>query len=216
MAEPITILYHDASVAVCRKPAGLDSQSAVPAALRESLGGDAFCVHRLDRDVGGLMVYARTAAAAAALGKAIAAGRLEKDYLAVCAGRPSPDAGSLRDLLFHDAQRNKTFVVTRQRRGVREALLDYTVLEALADCSLLRVRLRTGRSHQIRVQFAARGMPLLGDRKYGSRVSGCGIALWSAGLAFPHPDDGAPMRFTAPPPASEPWTRFSIGGADHA
>ena len=122
----------------------------------------------------------------------------------------------MRDLLFHDAQRNKTYVVTRQRRGVRDALLDYRVLEAREDCALVRVQLHTGRSHQIRVQFASRAMPLLGDAKYGSRDRGVGIALWSAALAFPHPVSGEARRFTALPPESEPWTQFRIGGEEHA
>ena len=216
MKADIDILYQDAHLAVCVKPAGVDSQNGMPALLRENLGGEAFCVHRLDRDVGGVMVYARTSEAAAALSKAIAEGTLEKTYLAVCAGCPATSQGEMRDLLFHDAQRNKTFVVTRQRRGVREAVLDYRVLAAREDCSLVRVALHTGRSHQIRVQFASRGLPLLGDAKYGSRVRGCGVALWSAALAFPHPLSGETLRFTAPPPDTEPWTRFQIGGEAYA
>ena len=212
MEQHIDILYQDDCIAVCVKPAGVDSQNGMPALLRTQLGGEAYCVHRLDRDVGGVMVYARNAEAAAKLGSAIAGGRLEKEYLAVCAGRPPEARGEMRDLLFHDAQRNKTFVVTRQRRGVKEAFLDYQVLEALEDCSLVRVRLHTGRSHQIRVQFASRGMPLLGDRKYGSRIKDFGIALWSAALSFPHPVTGETLRFRAPPSKTDPWTRFQTGG----
>ena len=213
MEEPtLTLLYLDADLAVCVKPAGVDSQSAMPALLRTQLGGNAYCVHRLDRDVSGVMVFARTCEATAALGNAISENRLEKVYLAVCAGHPSEERGEMRDLLFHDAQRNKTFVVQRQRKGVKEALLDYQVLETQEDCSLVHVRLHTGRSHQIRVQFASRGMPLLGDRKYGSRIKDFGIALWSATLSFPHPVTGETLRFGAPPPKTEPWTWFQAGG----
>lgn len=208
MEQQLRILFRDESIAVCVKPAGIDAQNAVPALLRDALGGDALCVHRLDRDVGGVMVYARSPAAAAALGRAIPAGAFEKTYLAVCAGRPFPEEGELRDLLFHDAARNKTYVVKRMRRGVREAALRYRVLDAHADASLVRVCLLTGRTHQIRVQFASRDMPLLGDAKYGSRIRSCGIALWSAELSFPHPLSGEPLRFSAPPPAAAPWNAF--------
>ena len=107
-------------------------------------------------------------------------------------------------------------MVKRPRRGVREAVLDYRVLAAREDCALVAVRLRTGRSHQIRVQFASRGMPLLGDARYGSRVRDCGIALWSYALAFPHPLSGEILRFTAPPLEIAPWTRFDLAGELHA
>ena len=210
------ILYVDDSVAVCIKLAGTDAQDAMCALLREALGGEIYCVHRLDRDVGGVMVYARSAAAAAALSRAITDGRMQKVYHAVCAGKPEPDRGEMRDLLYHDVQRNKTYVVGRQRKGVREALLAYQTLSSDGDTSLIRVQLHTGRSHQIRVQFASRGMPLLGDRKYGSRERGCGIALWSTSLSFPHPVSGEQMRFSAPPPHIDPWTRFETAGDKNA
>ena len=212
MDRGLTVLFCDAAVAVCVKPSGVDSQTDMPGLVRAQLGGAAYCVHRLDRGVGGVMVYARTSAAAAALSTAIAQGKLEKSYLAVCAGCPDAPGGEMRDLLYHDAAKNKTYVVKRLRKGVREAVLDYRVLLRRSDCSLVAVRLHTGRSHQIRVQFASRAMPLLGDAKYGSDVRGCAIALWSQALAFPHPVSGEPLRFSAPPPQSEPWTRFEIGG----
>ena len=208
MQEAVPILYSDDAVAVCVKPAGLDSQTVLPAAVARRLGGEAFCVHRLDRDVGGVMLCARTRQAAAVLSREIADGLLEKEYLAVCAGRPSPESGELRDLLFHDAGKNKTFVVKRMRRGVKEAALRYAVLASDESKSLVRVRLLTGRSHQIRVQFASRGMPLLGDRKYGGAPLPGGPALWSAALAFPHPDTGETMRFSVPAPMAAPWTDF--------
>ena len=211
-APQLLLLYSDSHIAVCVKPAGIDAQNGVPEMLRAQLGGDAYCVHRLDREVGGVMVYARTAAAAASLGKAITEGRMEKAYLAVCAGRPAADSGTMRDLLFHDTQRNKSFVVTRQRRGVREAILDYQLLGCLEDCALVRVLLHTGRTHQIRIQFASRGMPLLGDRTYGSRRKDCGIALWSAALGFPHPFSREFLRFCAPPPDTAPWQFFDTRG----
>ena len=204
-APQLLLLYSDSHIAVCVKPAGIDAQNGVPEMLRAQLGGDAYCVHRLDRDVGGVMVYARSAAAATALSRAVAENAVEKTYLAVCEGVPDPTQGAMRDLLYHDASKNKTYVVQRQRKGVREAVLDYETLEAREGLSLVRVRLHTGRSHQIRVQFASRRLPLVGDGRYGAKTRG-EIALWSHALAFPHPVTGELLRFTAPPPERPPWT----------
>ena len=210
----IKLLYADAQLAVCLKPAGTDSEQGVPALLHAALGGDFFCVHRLDKAVGGVMVFARTKQAAAALGAAIAAGGMEKDYLAVVQGAPDEPSGRMRDLLYHDAARNKSFVVTRPRRGVKEALLDYELIGSLScegrTLSALRIALHTGRSHQIRVQFSSRGMPLVGDGRYGSALRGCPLALWSERLCFAHPAHGEELCFSAAPPACFPWTEFSF------
>lgn len=204
------ILYKDKSLAVAVKPAGVLSESpGMPELLRDSLGGSFYCVHRLDAGVGGVMVYARTGQAAAKLSDAMARKNFTKEYLAVVQGRPGQDRGLLRDLLFHDKSRNKTYGVDRMRRGVKEAELEYTVMGSKGELSLLRVRLHTGRSHQIRVQFASRAMPLLGDARYGSRYRDCGIALWSERLCFPHPFEEKTLDFRQAPPASYPWTEFS-------
>ena len=205
METELKILYLDDSVAVCVKPAGVDSQDGMCRLLSEQCGGTFFCVHRLDKAVGGVMVYARSAAAATALSRAVAENAVEKTYLAVCEGVPDPTQGAMRELLYHDASKNKTYVVQRQRKGVREAVLDYETLEAREGLSLVRVRLHTGRSHQIRVQFASRRLPLVGDGRYGAKTRG-EIALWSHALAFPHPVTGELLRFTAPPPERPPWT----------
>ena len=207
--QEAAILFQDGAVVVCVKPVGVDSQAGMCALLETQTGKPAFCVHRLDREVGGVMVYARSSAAAAALGKAVTAGALEKEYLAVCEGAPMLPAGEMRDLLYHDASKNKSYVVKRLRRGVREALLDYAVLETREGLSLVRVRLHTGRSHQIRVQFASRAHPLAGDARYGAKTRG-GIALWSHSLAFPHPESGERLCFSAPPPETPPWTQFDM------
>lgn len=209
MLVDIPILYQDDDLILCRKPAGLSSEGdGMPARLRETCGGDIFCVHRLDQPVEGLMVYARTKAAAAALSAAIAAGKMQKEYLAVVQGTPEGEA-VLRDLLFRDAAKNKSYVVKRMRKGVRPAELSYRTLERGEDLSLVRIRLHTGRSHQIRVQFASRGMPLAGDRKYGSRYTDCPLALFSVALSFPHPGDGHLVFREAEPPAVWPWSLFS-------
>lgn len=210
----MTVLFSDAHVTVCVKPVGAGSETDVPELLKAAGAAPALCVHRLDTAVGGVMVYAKTQKAASALSREIAAGGMGKTYLAVCAGVPKPTEGEMCDLLFKDSHSNKSYVVRRERRGVRRARLEYALLETLGEGgearSLVRVTLHTGRSHQIRVQFASRKMPLLGDGKYGSRVGG-GLALWSHSLSFTHPGTGERVSFTAaPPPESAPWNGFGL------
>lgn len=177
------ILYEDRDMAVCVKPVGLDAQAQVPQALQDQLGGAFYAVHRLDLNVGGVMVYARTKAAAAALSKAIAEGAMVKQYVALVHGVP-PEEGDWEDLLFKDSAKNKVFVVKRMRGGVKKARLEYRRLTQ-GETSLVRIRLHTGRSHQIRVQFASRGYPLVGDHKYGSRDGATAPMLFSCSVAFP-------------------------------
>ncbi len=179
----MTILFSDPSLAICIKPVGLDSESEVPAALREALGGEVFPIHRLDKNVGGVMVYARTKQAAAALSKAVQEGAMVKEYLAMVHGTP-PKTGDWQDFLFKDSRKNKVFVVKKQRAGVKPARLEFTRLSS-GDTSLVRVRLHTGRSHQIRVQFSSRGFPLVGDHKYGSRDERTAPMLYSYRITFP-------------------------------
>ena len=177
------ILYSDRELAVCIKPVGLDSETEVPAALKEQLGGELYPIHRLDKNVGGVMVYARTKQAAAALSRAVQSGTMVKEYVAMVHGTP-PESGDWTDLLWKDSNKNKVFVVKRQRSGVREARLEYQLLKG-GQTSLVRVRLHTGRSHQIRVQFSSRGYPLVGDHKYGSRDSRNEPMLFSCCITFP-------------------------------
>ena len=177
------IVYADEQIALCVKPVGQDSEHDVPAALIQQLGGTFFPVHRLDQNVGGLMVYARTKAAAAALSKAIQEGAMVKEYVAMVHGTP-PEKGDWTDLLFKDSSKNKVFVVKKERKGVKKARLEFVRLTE-ADPSLVRIRLHTGRSHQIRVQFASRGFPLVGDRKYGGKDDSPAPMLFSCRLSFP-------------------------------
>jgi 23S rRNA pseudouridine1911/1915/1917 synthase len=182
------IIYSDKGIVVCLKPVGLDSEAEVPAALAEQLGGEIFPIHRLDKNVGGLMVYARTKTAAAALSKAVQDGSLIKEYVAQVHGNP-PESGDWTDFLFKDSSKNKVFVVKKERKGVKKARLEFVRKGE----DLVRIRLHTGRSHQIRVQFASRGFPLVGDHKYGSRDEAAAPMLFSCCLSFPW--QGKQLRF---------------------
>lgn len=178
------ILFSDRDIVLCVKPVGLDSEIQMPAALKETLGSEIYPVHRLDKNVGGVMVFARTQAAAASLSKAIQEGKLIKEYVALVHGSP-PESGDWEDLLWKDSRKNKVFVVKRMRGGVKKARLEFTRLTS-GEESLVRIRLHTGRSHQIRVQFASRGYPLVGDHKYGARDNVPAPMLYSCKLTFPH------------------------------
>lgn len=185
------ILLENKDFVVCVKPVGLDSEKQLPEALSARLGGEVYPIHRLDQNVGGVMVFARTKAAAAALSKAVQEGCMVKEYVAQVRGTP-PEAGDWEDLLWKDSKRNKVFVVNRVRNGVKKARLEFRRLSA-GQTSLVRVRLHTGRSHQIRVQFASRGFPLVGDHKYGARDSDNAPKLFSCCITFPWKDQE--MRF---------------------
>jgi len=185
------LLYSDKDLAVCIKPVGLDSETQLPEVLRQALGGEIFPVHRLDKNVGGVMVYARTKTAAATLSKLIQDGSMQKEYVAQVHGTP-PESGDWEDLLFKDSRKNKVFVVKRMRTGVKPARLEFTRL-AQGESSLVRILLHTGRSHQIRVQFASRGFPLMGDHKYGARDNKDAPMLFSCCVCFPW--KGKQMRF---------------------
>ena len=189
------LLYSDGDIAVCVKPVGLDSEKEVPARLAELLGGEVFTLHRLDKNVGGVMVYARNKAAAARLSKAIQDGSMVKEYVAMVHGTP-PESGDWEDLLFKDSRKNKVFVVKKQRAGVKAARLEFKRLTA-GERSLVAIRLHTGRSHQIRVQFSSRGFPLVGDHKYGSRAQETAPMLFSCRITFPH--KGRTVSFEAYP-----------------
>ena len=204
------ILYADGDIVVCVKPARVlstDEPGGLPELLRQTLGTEDFrTVHRLDRVVSGLMVVARNAAAASELSRQVREDDFGKEYLAVLHGAPAEQSGTLRDLLGRDKARKMTFVADAPAKGVQEAVLDYRVLSGNVHMSKVHVRLHTGRTHQIRVQFASRGLPLVGERKYSERNDPCEIALWSYRLAFTHPKTGEPMEFTLQPPQEYPWT----------
>lgn len=177
------ILYCDEKIVACVKPVGLDSEKELPDALVQKLGGECFPVHRLDKNVGGVMVYARTGKSAATLSRLIQEGKFIKEYFALVHGTP-PEKGDWQDLLFKDSSKNKVFVVKKERKGVKKARLEFARLTEGTE-SLVRIRLHTGRSHQIRVQFASRGYPLVGDHKYGARDEKVAPMLFSWRITFP-------------------------------
>ncbi|MBR3973819.1 MAG: RluA family pseudouridine synthase [Oscillospiraceae bacterium] len=206
------LVYVDDDILVCLKPARVlstDEPGGVPDLAREALGdpkADVRTVHRLDRVVAGLMVLVRNAKAASELSRQIRDGEFEKEYQAVVHGTPEAMEGTLKDLLGRDKARKMTFVATEPAKGVQEAVLDYWVLGKTENLSRVRIYLHTGRTHQIRVQFASRGMPLVGERKYYEGNDPCEIALWSYRLGFTHPKTGKKMEFIHNPPEIYPWT----------
>ena len=216
--EDLHILYEDTHLVLCVKPVGVLSEDSeqgacMPALLRRHYREQGkpdyiATVHRLDKIVGGVMLFSRRREVTGKLTAAVAEHRVTKEYLAVLRGTPEKDSDTLTDLLFRDAAHNKSYVVQRMRKGVREATLDYTVLDKTDALTLVKVRLHTGRTHQIRVQFSHRGLPLLGDIRYGSKAD-CSAALWSYHLAFTHPVTKKAVDVTCPPPDRYPWDLFT-------
>lgn len=207
----MNILYEDKHIIVCQKQRGLLSQDgggkpSFTDKIKEHTKTEIYPVHRLDKDVGGVMVYAKTQHSAAELSKQVADRTMEKNYLAVVHGKP--EGGDMEDLLFFDRGKNKSFVVERERKGVKKALLSYETVETREDKSLVRVALHTGRTHQIRAQFASRKMSLYGDRRYGGRDEEKTIALWSYRIAFNHPVTKERMSFELLPQEDEAFREF--------
>ncbi len=206
------LVYVDEHIVVCEKPPRVlstDEPGGVPELVRQALGdekADVRTVHRLDRVVSGLMVLARSASAASELSRQIREDQFEKEYLAVVHGSPEAREGRLCDLLVRDKARKMTMVAKEPGKDVQPAALQYWLLNQAEGMSRVRIRLETGRTHQIRVQFASRGMPLVGERKYSTLDEDCHIALWSHRLAFTHPATGERVEFTLQPPEIYPWT----------
>ena len=205
------IIYQDSDILVCIKPARVlstDEPGGLPDLLRQALGNpqaDIRTVHRLDRVVSGVMVLARNARAASELSRQVRENGFSKEYLAVVHGCPQEKQGTYVDLLYRDKARKMTMVAMEPAKGVQEAVLDYVLENTCEDLSRVRIRLHTGRTHQIRVQFSSRGMPLVGERKYAVLEDPCEIALWSHSVGFTHPVTEEPMVFTHKPPVCYPW-----------
>lgn len=220
----LDILYEDKYVLVCVKPIGVLSQADNSEGLdmltiiRDYLSSKnenpyIGLVHRLDRNVGGVMVFSKNQNVTGKLSTAISEGNFTKEYLSIVHNSPEEASGVFKDLLFKDSSKNKSFVVKRPRKGVKEASLEYELIDSKETgkglISLVKIVLHTGRTHQIRVQFSSRKMPLLGDGKYGSTENGCEIALWSHRLAFTHPITKREINFSKVPPLHYPWNEFS-------
>ncbi|MBP3538923.1 MAG: RluA family pseudouridine synthase [Oscillospiraceae bacterium] len=208
------IIYKDSALVVCLKPPRVlstDEPGGMPELVRAALGdadADVRTVHRLDRVVSGLMVLARGAKAASELSRQIRDDEFEKCYLAAVHGDVG-EGGTMTDLMYRDKARKMSFVTYTPGKGVQEAVLDYKTLARTEGMSKVKIILRTGRTHQIRCQFASRGCPIVGDRKYGTLTDGdCEIALWSHEISFTHPETGERLHFSAEPPATGPWTAF--------
>lgn len=216
------IIFEDKFLIVCIKPYGVSSELTsagndmvtLLSDRRADRGEDDYIgvVHRLDMAVGGIMVYTKRNDTAAHLSKQMSEGGFCKGYIAITEGR-TEDSGRMDDLLFHDKTKNKTYVVDKERKGVHKASLEYTTLARTEldgkEYSLVKIKLLTGKTHQIRVQFASRRLPLLGDGKYGASNSNCQIALWSRELSFEHPKTGKRVSFECEPDKSSmPWSLF--------
>lgn len=164
-------------------------------------------VHRLDRPTGGVMVFAKTSKAASRLSDQLKTHQMRRVYLAAVSGK-MPLSGNLEDYLLKDGRTNQSRVVSKDTPGAKLARLRFITLEQLRDSSLVAVQLQTGRSHQIRVQMAAFGHPLIRDVKYNRETTTGNLALYSCSLFLVHPTTKEPLRFVCPPPKEEPWTSF--------
>lgn len=204
----IEIVFEDEYLIFAIKPVGVLSQQGNGENMIDLLSegrGEIYPVHRLDTAVGGLMVFAKTRQSAAKMSQLVSENKINKEYLAVLQGVPEKESDTLVDLLFKDSRKNKSFVVKRERKGVKKASLEYKLLSSKDNLSLVKVKLHTGRTHQIRVQFASRKLPLLGDGKYGSKCNKCTVALWSHSLNFIHPFTKEEIGFSVLPPETFPW-----------
>ena len=215
--KEITVLFEDNNIIAAVKPAGVLSQAGNTAdmiSLLDKGRGEIYPLHRLDKNVGGVMVFAKNKQAAAKMSQLISENRMSKSYYAVLCGKPEEDCAVLEDLLFKDSSKNKSFVVKRMRKGVKKASLEYKTVESVktdsGNLTLVKVKLHTGRTHQIRVQFSSRKLPLLGDGRYGGKSDKCDIALWSTEISFISPFNGQNLTFKAPLPQQYPWNLFEI------
>jgi 23S rRNA pseudouridine1911/1915/1917 synthase len=214
---PLPILFEDNHLLVVNKPAGLPTQGVVEGAAsvvtlakdylkrQYKKPGNVFLgvVSRLDSSVSGVLVLARTSKAAARLNEQFRERQARKVYWALVERPPDPAAGELIDWLKKDEKRQRMTVVAKHTIGAQRARLTYRTLRQLSGCSLLEVELETGRKHQIRLQLAELGCPILGDRKYGSRRQFTGgIALHAQRLEIAHPISRETLAFTAEPPAT--------------
>ena len=220
------IYYEDNHLLIVEKPANMPVQADNSQDLdlltfykqfikeRDEKPGNVYLglVHRLDRPVAGLIIFAKTSKAASRLSDALRRRAIDRSYLAVVHGHPRKDSGQLTDYLWKDKRKNQSYVVSPQHKQAKKAQLNYQVLDQSQDFSLVRIQLQTGRSHQIRVQMQHLGHPLYGDQKYGAAVNQVGqqIAPWAYQVQFIHPVKKEPLSIQSLPPASGIWTEFDL------
>ena len=203
------ILFSDKDIIVCIKPCGVLSQADVNGKsnmidlLKAEFKTDIFPIHRLDREVGGVMVYAKNKTSASSLSVQVQNGSFSKEYIAMIHSKPSEESGEMVDFLFKDSSKNKSFVVKKERKGVKKAILNYELIKSFMindkEFSIVKIKLVTGRTHQIRVQFSSRKMQLIGDRKYGANDDFKTIGLWSYKISFVHPNTKEILNFVKEP-----------------
>lgn len=191
------ILYRDENLIVCIKEVGIDSEHEMVSLIQKITDSEVYVVHRLDLNVSGVMVYALNKATAAYLNKLISNNELKKEYVAIVTGIIEEKQGTYEDLLFKDSRKKKSYVVKRERKGVKKASLDYDVIGYDQNHTIVHILLHTGRTHQIRVQFSSRKHPLLGDHKYGARDQYKVPMLYSCALTFPYHNET--VRFKSYP-----------------
>lgn len=214
--DPIHIYFENESIIICEKPAGVSSEDGgLPDLLCKQKGIDkVYTVHRLDKMVTGGIMYAKTKEAASAISSQIADGVFHKSYIAAAEGKPENEEGTWEDLLFFDRKQGKSYIVQKERRGVKKAIMTYRYrgefkTESGKTVSFVEIELVTGRTHQIRAQLASRKHPVLGDRRYGSREDIGGIALRSYKMVFNDPDTGEEQRYVFPLPDRYPWNNLT-------
>lgn len=219
----ISIIYEDNHLLVVKKPPNILSQGDITQdvdmltllkqdlKIRYNKPGDVYLglVHRLDRPVGGVMVFAKTSKAAARLAEQLRENKFDRFYLAVVEGKPEK-LGTMVHYLCKDQRANKVSVVANEAAGAKKAISNYQVIDTKNNLSLVLVKLKTGRPHQIRVQFAASGHPVYNDHKYGdpTKTTNQPIALWSHKIVFTHPTLKKEISFTSFPDGIEPWGKF--------
>jgi len=208
------ILYEDKNVAVIVKPPEILSQFSekeenAVSILKEKTGSEIFVISRLDRNVGGVTVFAKNQKTAADLTRQMQSGEFKKEYIAAVYGCPEEDKGEFHDLLFKDSRKNKSFVVKKERKGVKKASLEYEVIEKRDEISIVKIHLHTGRTHQIRVQFSSRKMPLVGDGKYGAKDNVKNMGLFCREISFKNIATKETMTFSAEPENVYPWNENS-------
>ena len=218
----INVIYEDNHIIVVEKPVNISSQGDIKGdglleeiknyiKLKYNKPGNVFVglVHRLDKPVGGVMVFAKTSKAAARLSNQIREKSLKKVYWAILCGKVKNKEGVLKDYLIKDEKNNKSFVVDKNKTGAKLEILTYRVIKSVDNFNLVEIILETGRPHQIRVQMANQGTPVFGDEKYGgNHRDNCGIALWAIELSFAHPVKNEEMVFSSKPKDDYPWGLF--------